>query len=163
MSRKPPKGKSAEDPQTRTVCRNRKALKEYDILDELECGIVLCGSEVKSIRANKVSIDEAFARVRDGEVWLVNADIAEYPQATVMNHEPKRPRKLLMHKREVRKFAAAAEQKGLTLIPLAVYFSKGRVKVKLALARGRKLHDQREKLKKQADAREMRQAMLKRR
>jgi len=152
-----------DDPNSRTVCRNRKARHLYEILDEMECGIVLKGSEVKSIRNNKISIDEAYARVRDGEVWLMGCDIAEYPQATVMNHEPRRPRKLLLHKREVSKFAETADHQGLTLIPLAVYFSRGIVKVKLAVAKGRKLHDKRDKIKKQSDKQEMRRAMLHRR
>jgi len=151
------------DPSSRTVCRNRKARHQYDILDELECGVALLGSEVKSIRNNKISINEAFGRVKDGEVWLFGCDIAEYPQATVMNHEPRRPRKLLMHKKQVHKFAESAGQQGLTLIPLSVYFSRGIVKVKLAVARGRKLHDKREKIKKQSDKQEIRRAMLKRR
>ena len=150
------------DPNSQTVSRNRRARHEYDILDELECGIVLTGSEVKSIRNGKISIEEAYARVRDGELWLINADIAEYPQATLMNHEPKRPRKLLVRKRELRKFAESAEQQGLTMIPLAVYFSRGIVKVQVALARGRKLHDKREKLKRDTAKKEMRQATLRR-
>ncbi|GAB4143992.1 MAG: SsrA-binding protein SmpB [Planctomycetaceae bacterium] len=156
------KDKKQDDPNSKTVCRNRKARHEYDILDELECGIVLKGSEVKSIRDGKISIDEAYARLQDGELWLVNADIAEYPQATVMNHEPKRTRKLLLHKRELAKFAGTATQQGLTLIPLAVYFSRGIVKVKIALAKGRKLHDKRDKLRKKSDKRDMRAAMLSR-
>ena len=145
------------DPNSRTVCRNRKARFQYDILDELECGIALRGSEVKSARNGKISIDEAYARIRDGELWLIGCDIAEYPQATVMNHEPGRPRKLLLHKRELHKFAESAEHQGLTLIPLSVYFSRGIVKVKIAIARGRKLHDKREKLRQKEDRRDMRQ------
>ena len=151
------------DPNSKTVCTNRKARHEYDILDELECGVTLTGSEVKSIRNGKISIEEAYARLKEGELWLIGCDIAEYPQATVMNHEPKRPRKLLLHKRELAKFAESASQQGLTLIPLAVYFSRGIVKVKVAVAKGRKLHDKREKLKKQADTREIRNALLKKR
>jgi SsrA-binding protein len=149
-----------DDPNSRVVARNRRARHEYDILDELECGIALQGSEVKSLRSAKVSIEEAYARVRDGELWLIGCDIAEYPQATTLNHEPKRPRKLLVHKRELRKFAEAADDRGLTLIPLSVYFSRGRAKVKIALARGRKLYDKRQKLQKDADRREIRQALL---
>jgi SsrA-binding protein len=145
------------------VCQNRGARHEYDILDEIECGVMLVGSEVKSIRNGKVSIEEAFARMRDGELWLLGCDIAEYPQANVMNHEPKRPRKLLLRRREIDKVARAAEQKGLTLVPLSVYFSRGLVKVKLAVAKGRKLHDKREALKRKEDAREMRNAALRRR
>ena len=146
-----------QDPNSRTVCRNRKARFQYDILDELECGIALRGSEVKSARNGKISINEAYARIRDGELWLIGCDIAEYPQATVMNHEPTRPRKLLLHKRELHKFAESAEHQGLTLIPLSVYFSRGKVKVKIAIARGRKLHDKRENLRKKEDRRDMRQ------
>lgn len=151
-----------DDPNFRTVCRNRKARHRFDILEELECGIALKGSEVKSIRNGKISIDEAYARIRDGELWLMGCDIAEYPQATVMNHEPRRPRKLLLRKSEVHKFAESAEQQGLTLVPLSVYFTRGLVKVKVAIARGRKLHDKREKLKQKTDTREMRQVKLKR-
>lgn len=149
------KDTKTEDPNARTVCRNRKARHEYEVLDEVDCGIELYGSEVKSIRNSKVSIEESFARVMDGEVWLMNSDIAEYPQASVFNHERRRRRKLLLHKREIRKFAEAGEQKGLTLVPLAVFLNRGFVKVKLGLCRGRQLHDKREKLKKQTDRREM--------
>lgn len=155
------KKEDADDENSRNVARNRKARFQYDILEQLECGIALRGSEVKSIRDGKISIDEAYARIKDGELWLIGCDIAEYPQANVMNHEPKRPRKLLLHKRELAKFAESADQRGLTLVPLDVYFSRGVVKVKIAIAKGRKLHDKREKLKKQSDSKEMRQAMLK--
>ncbi|NOX55654.1 MAG: SsrA-binding protein SmpB [Planctomycetes bacterium] len=157
------KNKSSSATKPSVVCRNRKARYQYDILDELECGIVLQGSEVKSIRNGKMSIDEAYVRVRGGEIWLVGAHIAEYPQAALANHDPLRPRKLLAHKRQIQKFAQAAEQKGLTLIPLSVYFSRGFVKVRIAIARGRKLHDKREKLRKEADRREMRQQLTRRR
>ncbi len=157
------KKKTPEDPNSRTVCRNRKARHQYDLMDELECGIVLKGSEVKSVRDGKISIDEAYARLQHGELWLINANIAEYPQATVMNHEPTRPRKLLLHKRELTKFAESAGQKGLTLVPMAVYFTRGIVKVKVAVGRGRKLHDKRDKLRKQSDRQDMRRAMQKHR
>ena len=158
-------GKKQEkgDPNSQTVCRNRRARFEYDILDEVNCGIVLTGSEVKSIRNGKISIEEAFARVRNGELWLVGADIAVYPQATVMNHEPKRIRKLLIRKQELQKVVESAAQKGLTLVPLAVFFSRGFVKVSVAIAKGRKLHDKREALKRKEDTREMRNATLRRR
>ncbi|MBW3540186.1 MAG: SsrA-binding protein SmpB [Planctomycetes bacterium] len=157
------KASPRDDSNERLVCRNRRARHEYDILDELECGVVLTGSEVKSIRNGQMSIEEAFARIRGGELWLIGSDIAEYPQATVLNHEPKRPRKLLLHKKELAKFAASADERGLTLVPLAVYFKGGRVKVKVGLARGRKLHDKREKLRQQSDRREMREAVQRRR
>ena len=130
-------------------------------MEELCLGIALRGIWVKRIRNGNFCIDEAYARMKDGELWLIGCDIAEYPQATVMNHEPKRPRKLLLHKRELAKFADTAEQRGLTLVPLDVYFSRGIVKVKVAIAKGRKLHDKREKIKQQSDRKEMRQAMLK--
>jgi SsrA-binding protein len=156
------KAENADSTQT-TVARNRRARHEYEILDEIECGIALVGSEVKSIRNGKISIEEAYARIFNDELWLIDCDIAEYPQANVMNHVAKRTRKLLLKKRELEKVAEAATHKGLTLIPLAIYFSRGFVKVKLAVAKGRKTHDKREQLRKKEDAREMRNATLKRR
>jgi len=149
----------ASDPNSRVVCKNRRASHEYDLLQQVECGIMLVGSEVKSIRDNKVSVEEAYVKVRAGEVWLVNCDIAEYPQATYMNHDPRRTRKLLLHRREVRKFAEAAQEKGLTIIPLDMHISRGIIKLTIAIARGRKLHDKREKLKSKTDQREMQQAV----
>lgn len=154
--------KKAEESLNRVVCRNRRARHEYELFDHLECGVQLRGSEVKSIRANKISIEEAYVRVKDDGVWLIGCDIAEYPQANVWNHDPQRHRKLLMHRREVRKFAEVAAQKGLTLIPLDVHFSRGLVKVTIAVAKGKKLHDKRETLKKNAVQREIQQAMRKR-
>lgn len=150
------------DPNSQTVCRNRRARHEYDILDEIQCGIVLHGSEVKSVRNGKISIEEAYARIQDAELWLIGCDIAEYPQANLMNHDPKRMRKLLLRKRELTKVAGAAANRGLTLIPLTVYFSRGFVKVTVAVAKGRKLHDKREVLKKKEDTREMRNATMRR-
>jgi len=157
------KQKSGEDPNSRVITRNRRARHEYEILDTLECGIVLRGSEVKSVRNGKVSLEEAYAKVIDDELWLIGCDIAEYPQANIMNHEPRRNRKLLLHRRELRKFAESADQKGLTLIPLSLYLKDGVVKVEIALGRGRKLHDKREKLKKEAAQAEIRRAMSTRR
>src|SRR5580704_16590613 len=157
------KQQDKNDAKSQVVCRNRRARHEYDILEDLQCGIVLTGSEVKSIRNGKISIEEAYARVRDGELFLVGADIAVYPQATVMNHEPKRIRKLLIRKQELQKVVESAAQKGLTLVPLAVFFSRGFVKVSVAVANGRKLHDKREALKRKEDTREMRNATLRRR
>ena len=149
-----------EDPNARVVCTNRRARHEYDILDEIDCGIVLFGSEVKSIRNNQISIEEGYARVDNGEVWLVGADIADYPQATMFAHERRRKRKLLLNRREIRKFAETGEQDGLTMIPLSVFFANGYVKIRIGLCRGRKVHDKRERLKEQADRREMREARL---
>ena len=148
-AKKPAKKGLAE----KLVAQNRKARHEFDVLETLECGIVLTGSEVKSLRAGKVSLDEAHGKVRGGEVWLLNSDIPEYSHASVFNHEPRRPRKLLLHNREISKFAAQAFERGLTLIPLKLYFNeRGKAKVLLGICRGRKLHDKRENLKK-ADAR----------
>lgn len=155
--------KKAEISNERAICTNRKARHEYEILDQIECGIVLTGSEVKSLRDGKGSLDEAYARIRDGELWLVGCDIAIYPQASLMNHEPRRVRKLLLHRREVRKFAEQAAHKGLTLVPLSMYFTRGIVKVKLAVGRGKKLHDKRETLKKNEAKREMQRAIASRR
>ena len=149
-----------EDPNSRVVCTNRRARHEYDVIDEIDCGIVLFGSEVKSIRNNQISIDEGYARVDGGEVWLVGADIAEYPQATMFAHERRRKRKLLLNRREIRKFAEPAEQDGLTLIPLSVFFAGGFVKIRIGLCRGRRVHDKRERLKEQADRREMREVRI---
>ncbi len=159
MSHKTPKKVDAEKGKNSIVCRNRKASHEYELLHDIECGVMLFGSEVKSIRNGKVSIDEAFARIRNGELWLVGCHIAEYPQANVQNHEPLRTRKLLLHKRELEKFAEKAGERGHTLIPMDVHFSEGKVKVKLAIARGRKVHDKREKLKTADVNREIRQAL----
>jgi SsrA-binding protein len=155
-----PQGK---EPAPRVVAENRKARFRFEILDSLECGIALVGSEVKSLRAGKLSLDEAYARVKDGEVWLIGADIAEYKQATIWNHLPKRPRKLLLKREEIRKFADKAHEKGLTLVPLSVYITgRGLVKVRLGLCRGKKLFDKRETLKRADARRDMERAMRKR-
>jgi SsrA-binding protein len=152
-------GKTKE-PEIRLVTENRKARHRFEILDSLECGIQLTGSEVKSLRDGKLSLDEAYARVKGSEVWLVGADIAEYPQATLWNHAPKRPRKLLLRSEERIKFANKAHEKGLTLVPLRVYFNtRGIAKVQIGLCRGKKLHDKRESLKKADSKREIDRAM----
>jgi len=150
--------KKADASKQRVVVRNRRASHDYDLIDEIDCGIALLGSEVKSIRNGKITIDEAYGRLQNGELWLLNADIAEYPQASFMNHERNRERKLLVRKSQLRKFAETADQQGLTMVPLSVFFDRGLVKVKLAIGRGRKKHDKREKLKAKSDAREMRAA-----
>ena len=155
---KPPES-NPEYSLSRVICRNRKAKHEYELLQQLECGLILRGSEVKSVRNNKISIEEAYVRVENGEVWLIGCDIAEYPQATYLNHDPKRQRKLLMHKRERDKFAATAQQKGLTLIPLDVHLSRGLVKVTVAVARGQKEYDKRQRIKTDTAQREIQQAM----
>lgn len=137
----------------KSIAENRKAKHNYEILDSIECGLVLHGSEVKSLRNGRCSIEEAYARFKDGELWLVDCEIDEYRQATFWNHPTKRMRKLLLHRRELRRFAIKANERGLTLVPLRIYFTDRAVaKCVIALCKGRKLHDKREVLKK-ADAR----------
>jgi SsrA-binding protein len=157
------KKKDAQHDNERVVTENRKARHNFEVLDTLECGIVLVGSEVKSLRNGKISLAEAYGRVREGEVWLVGCDIPEYSEANQFNHPPKRPRKLLMHRREIKKFAGQAFEKGLTLVPLKVYFKEGRAKVLLGLCRGKQKHDKREALKKTEAKRDIARAMMRRR
>lgn len=145
--RKPPSGVKGDSAGERVVSENRRARHDYDILDTLECGIALVGSEVKSLRSGRISLEEAYGRVEKGEVWLHGCDIPEYEKANQLNHVPKRPRKLLLHRREIGKFAGHAFEKGLTLVPLRVYFKGGRVKVLLGIGRGRQAHDKRQSLK----------------
>ncbi len=149
------------DVERQVVCTNRRARHDYDVLDELDCGIVLTGSEVKSIRNHKITIEEAHARVENGEVWLVDCDIPEYAEASIYNHARQRTRKLLLNRREIRKFAETGENDGLTLIPLSVFFQRGFVKIRLGLCKGRKQHDKRQRLKEASDRREMRSARMK--
>ena len=120
------------------------------------------GSEVKSLRTGKISLEEAYGRIKGGEVWLIGCDIPEYLQANQFNHTPKRPRKLLMHRREMKKFAARAYEHGLTLVPLKMYFKEGRAKVLMGIGRGRKLYDKREVLKKASMKRDMDRALRRR-
>lgn len=156
------KAPDREHDNERLVAQNRKARHEYEVLDTLECGIVLVGSEVKSLRTGHLSLDDAYGRVRGGEVWLLGCDIPEYVQANQFNHDPKRPRKLLMHRREVAKFASRAKEQGLTLVALKVYFKQGRAKVLMGICKGRKLHDKREKIKKASMQRDIQRAMRRR-
>jgi SsrA-binding protein len=136
---------------------NRKARFEYEILDTWEAGIELKGTEVKSIRQGKASLDDSFAIIHRGEVYLENMQITPYELGTVDNHDPKRSRKLLMHREEIEKLRLKVSDKGLTLIPLKLYFnSKGKAKIELALAKGKKLHDKRESIKKRDVERELR-------
>src|SRR6266446_3258731 len=144
-----PKKKS--DDGIEVICRNRRARHDYHVFDTLECGIVLTGTEVKSLREGQSSLEDAYAKIEDGEVWLIGSDIPEYSMAHRMNHKPKRPRKLLLHRREIAKFAGKASERGFTLVPLRLYFKKGVAKVEIAVARGKKLFDKRE-AKKKADA-----------
>ncbi|MEI7805178.1 MAG: SsrA-binding protein SmpB [Hyphomicrobiales bacterium] len=137
------------------AAENRKARFNYAIGETFEAGIVLTGTEVKSLRLGKATIAESYADSRDGAIWLVNANIPEYLQANRNNHAPKRPRKLLLHQRQINKLAGAVEREGMTLVPLKVYFNeKGRAKVEIALAKGKKLQDKRESDKKRSWERE---------
>ena len=122
---------------------NRRARFEFEKLESLEVGVVLTGTEIKSVRNGQLSLNEAFARVRDGELWLVNMNIPPYKEASHFNHEPNRPRKLLLHREQLDRLKAAVAEKGLTLVPLRMYFKAGRVKLELALMRGKKIWDKR--------------------
>jgi SsrA-binding protein len=147
----------------KVIAQNRKARHKYLVLDTLECGIVLVGSEVKSLRNGLVSLDEAYARLKDDEVWLVGCDIAEYVEANQFNHQPRRPRKLLLHRREVKRFAHRAYEKGLTLVPLEMHFRRGLAKVVLGICRGKQKHDKRAAMKKAEAQRDIQRQMLRRR
>ena len=141
------------------VGENRKARFQYEILETFEAGLVLRGTEVKVLRQGKVSLDEAYARIDGGELWLIGANIPEYSHGNQQNHEPKRKRKCLLHGRELKKLRDRSQVKGLTLVPLRIYFGgRGFAKVTIAVGRGRKLHDKREHLKDKEAKREIRQA-----
>ncbi|NLE51031.1 MAG: SsrA-binding protein SmpB [Chloroflexi bacterium] len=129
------------------VTTNRKARHDYEILDTLEAGLALMGSEIKSIRAGHVNLRESYVQPRDGELWLVNAHIAAYDQAGIYGHEPLRPRKLLLHRREIERLLSRVQEKGLTIIPLQMYLTRGIAKVEIAVARGKRQYDKRESLR----------------
>ena len=141
------------------VARNRRARFEYDLMETFEAGLVLTGTEVKSLRTGKASMEEAYASVDRDEVWLYGCDIPEYLQANRMNHKPKRPRKLLLNRKEIDRLETKASERGLTIVPLRIYFKKGMAKVDIAIAKGRKLHDKREALKTQDAKRDMDRAV----
>ena len=153
----------SKPPSNDTVCTNRKAGFRFEILEKLECGVLLLGSEVKSLRDRNASIEEAYVRVDGDELWLIGSHIAPYAFANTQNHEPLRKRKLLVHKHEIRKLRPKVEQKGLTLIPLRIFFNdRGLAKVTIALARGKTLGDKRETMKAREHKREMDRAMRRR-
>lgn len=157
------KKKKTTDSGEKVVSENRRARHDYLVLDTLECGIVLVGSEVKSLRTCRVSIADSYAKVKNGELWLVGCDIPEYLEANRFNHKPKRDRKLLVHRREILKFANRAFEKGLTLVPLKLYFHGGRAKLLVGLCKGKQDYDKRQ-AKKEADVNKgLRQSMMKRR
>src|SRR5688572_13452175 len=151
--------KKKDDADLQIICRNRRATHEYLVFDTLECGVVLTGTEVKSLPDGLGNLQDAYEKIEDGEIWLIGSDIPEYAMGNRLNNKPKRPRKLLPHKREMDKFAGKASQQGFTLIPLRMYFKNGRAKVELAVARGKKQHDKREATKKSEAAKEIRKAM----
>jgi SsrA-binding protein len=144
------------------VATNRQASYRYNLLDRWEAGIQLQGSEVKSLRDGKVQLKDAYAGLRDGEVWLYNMHIAPYPAASRENHEPERPRKLLMHRREIERLIGKTHEKGLTLVPTRLYFSGRNAKVEIALARGKDLRDKRRDLKAKEQRREIERALRER-
>jgi SsrA-binding protein len=141
------------------VATNRAAAHKYEFLDKLECGMVLRGTEVKSLRENGAQLKDGFAMIRDGEIWLQNVHIPPYGPAARDNHEPERPRKLLAHRREIERLIGRTAEKGLTLVPTRLYFSDGRAKVEISLARGKDRFDKRETLKKKDMQRDMQRAL----
>lgn len=144
----------------KVITDNRQARYLYEILETFEAGIELTGTEVKSIRAGRVNLQDGYALIRNGEAWLINAHISPYnASGQYFNHEPRRTRKLLLHRQEIRKLIGKVEQQGLTLIPLKMYLKRGWVKVSIGLCKGKKIHDKREALKRRQDQRDMQRAM----
>jgi SsrA-binding protein len=146
----------------KTVVVNRKALHDYEILERFEAGLALTGTEIKSIRDGRVSLREAYARPEDSELWLLGAHIALYPAASRFNHEPRRRRKLLLHKYEVRELERAVNERGLTLVPLRLYLKRGMAKLELGLARGRRKYDKRQVIARREAERQMQRALRQR-
>lgn len=145
--------------ETHAIARNKRARHDYHILEHWEAGLVLTGTEVKSLRDGKANLSDAYAIVKDGEVFLLNLHISPYDKGNQFNHEPTRTRKLLLHRKEIRRMIGAVERQGLTLVPLELYFKKGVAKVQLALGKGKKLHDKRDDEKRRDDEREMARAV----
>ncbi len=149
-------------PMDKTVATNRKAYHDYAIEDTIEAGLVLIGSEIKSIRASRVNLRDSYAAIQDGEVWLRNVHIAVYDPASRYGHEPRRARKLLLHKRQIARLANRIQEKGYTLVPLRIYLRDNRAKVELALARGKRQYDKREAIAKREDERQVQRALRER-
>jgi SsrA-binding protein len=143
----------------RTIATNRRARHDYEILETIEAGLVLRGTEVKSLRGSHVTFKDAFATVRNNEAWLVGCHINPYSHGTDANHEPERDRKLLLHRKEISRLTGKVAERGLTLIPLRLYFKEGRAKLEIGLARGKKLHDKRSALRERETRREMEKAV----
>ena len=146
----------------KVIATNRKARHQYHLHDVHEAGLVLVGSEIKSIRAGRVSLQEGFVVFENGEAWLVNVHIAQYDPASRQNHEPKRRRKLLLHRREIDRLQSRAQEKGHTVVPIRLYLKDGRAKVEIALARGKKLHDKRQTIAERESKRQMERALKER-
>jgi SsrA-binding protein len=153
----------AAEPGKKIIASNRRARHEYTIEDVVEAGLVLTGTEVKSLRAGRASLADGFGQITNGEAWLHGVHIPEYTQGTWTNHEPKRTRKLLMHRKEIDKLDRSISERGLTLIPLSLYFSGGKVKIELGLARGKRTYDKRHDLAKRDAAREVERELRRRR
>jgi SsrA-binding protein len=145
------------------IADNRRARHDYHLLDRFEAGLVLTGTEVKSLRDGRASLAQSFAEVRDGEAWLVGANIATYDQGNIANHDPDRPRKLLLHRREIDRLLGQTRERGLTVVPTRLYFKDGRVKVELALARGKEIRDKRRDIAKRDADRQIERALKSRR
>ncbi len=146
------------EPERKSLARNKRALHDYHVVETWEAGLMLTGTEIKSLRTGQANMSDAYGIVRDGEVFLLNLHIPPYEQGNQFNHDPTRTRKLLLHKKEIKRMIGAVERQGLTLIPLELYFKRGKAKVALALGKGKKLHDKRADEKKKDDQREMARA-----
>ncbi len=153
----------AREQGRKVIARNRRARFDYRIEDTYEAGLVLTGTEVKSLRAGRASLTDGFAQISDGEVWLHNVHIPQYTQGTWTNHEPRRTRKLLLHRKEIEKLSSRTAEQGLTLVPLSLYFKDGKAKVELGLGRGKRTYDKRHDLASRDAAREMDRALRRRR
>jgi SsrA-binding protein len=153
----------AADQGKKIIASNRRARHDYAIEDTVEAGLVLTGTEVKSLRAGRATLTEGFGQITSNEAWLHGVHIPQYTQGTWTNHEPRRTRKLLLHRREIDKLARAIQERGLTLVPLSLYFSGGKVKIELALARGKRAYDKRQDLAKRDAAREIDRELRRRR
>jgi len=150
---------TSADPERKSLARNKRALHDYHIVESWEAGLMLTGTEIKSLRTGQANMSDSYGVVRDGEVFLLNLHIPPYEQGNQFNHDPTRTRKLLLHKKEIKRMIGAVERQGLTLIPLELYFKRGKAKVALALGKGKKLHDKRADEKKRDDQREMARAL----
>jgi SsrA-binding protein len=152
-----------KSPNIKVVCQNKKARYDYEIIEVIEAGMVLLGTEVKSLRQGRANLKDSYARIKDGELFLMQCHISPYTHAYYDNHEPDRARKLLVHKREIKRLQGKTQEKGLTLVPLKIYFKDGKAKVELALARGKRSYDKRETLKRKTEERELERAIKDRR